>query len=98
QETDLCRRPIAYTSRTLSEQERKFLTYGLESLAVLFGVEKFKLYLEHVQFLLETDNEVLSWVLGLPRKTGCLAARISAFKFAVKHIKGSENVIADILP
>jgi hypothetical protein len=58
QDFDEGRRPIAFASRTLSDQERKFSTYELETLAVLFGVEKFRMYLEHVEFDLETDNTV----------------------------------------
>jgi hypothetical protein len=39
------RQPIALSSRPLSQQERKFSTYELECLAVLFGLEKFRQYL-----------------------------------------------------
>ncbi|PSN32540.1 hypothetical protein C0J52_26196 [Blattella germanica] len=51
---------MAYASRSLTEQERKFSTYELEGLAVLFRVKRFKFYLEYFQFLLETNNEALS--------------------------------------
>lgn len=100
QDTDFGRKPIAYASRTLTEQEKKFSTYELEALAVLFAFEKFRMYLEHVPFLLETDNMALSWVLGRPRKTGRLArwaVRISAFRYTVRHIRGSQNSVADAL-
>jgi hypothetical protein len=40
------RQPIAFYSRTLSQQESKFSTYELEYLAILFGLEKFRAYLE----------------------------------------------------
>ena len=53
-------KPIA--SRTLSKQEKKFSIYELEALAVLFGIEKFRLYLEHAEFDLHTDNQALSYV------------------------------------
>ena len=78
------RKPIAYASRTLSKTERKYSIYELEALAVLLGIEKFRLYLEHTQFGLHTDNQALSYVLAQPRKSGCLpreALRISAYKF-----------------
>lgn len=94
------RRPIAFASRTLTQQERKLSMYELEALAVLFGIEKYRMYLEHVEFLLETDNQALSWVLGRPRKTGKIARwalRISAFRFKVSHIRSSANVVADTL-
>lgn len=94
------RRPIAYASRALSGPERNYSVYELEALAVLFAIEKFKFYLEHRRFQLETDNQALSWVLARPRKTGRIARwaiRISAFQFDVVHIRGSQNLIADAL-
>lgn len=94
------RKPIAYASRTLTKDERKYSIYELEALAVLFGIEKFRLYLEHAEFELHTDNQALSFVLARPRKSGRLArwaVRISAFKFKVSHIRSSQNLIADTL-
>jgi hypothetical protein len=101
QERDGVRTPIAYASRTLRTQERRaFSAYELECLAVLFGVEKFRKYLEHQEFLLETDNQALSWLLAHPRQLGKIGrwvARISSFKFCVHHIRGTQNIIADTL-
>lgn len=100
QETGDGRRAIAYASRTLTMQERKYSIFELEALAVLFGTEKFKMYLEHVEFELETDSQALSWVLAKPRTTGRIArwaVRLSAFKFSVRHIRGVDNAVADAL-
>ena len=94
------RKPIAYASRTLNDQERKYSAYELEALAVLFAVEKFRMYVEHVEFDLETDNQALSWCLARPRKVGRLArwaVRLSAFKFVPKYIRGVDNFVADAL-
>ena len=94
------RKAVAYASRGLSQTEKNYSVYELEALAVLFGLEKFRLYLEHREFTIETDNKALSWVLSRPRKTGRLArwaVRISSFKFVVKHIRGSDNCVADAL-
>lgn len=101
QEHDGVRLPIAYGSRVLTDQEKKYCIYEIECLGVLFGVEKFRVYLEHnKEFLLECDNQALSWLLGHPKQLGRIARwvlRISSFKFRVNHIKGSENVLADAL-
>lgn len=94
------RRPLAYASRALSETEAQYSVYELEALAVLYALEKFRFYLEHRRFKLETDNQALSWVLARPRKTGRVArwaVRISAFQFDIVHIKGSQNQVADAL-
>ena len=64
------RKPVAYASRSLTDPERKYSTYELEALTVLFAVEKFCMYVEHLEFDLETDNFALSGCLARPRKTG----------------------------
>jgi hypothetical protein len=67
---------------------------------VLFGTEKFRKYIEHQQFILETDNQALSWLLFRPRQLGKIGrwvAKTSALKFEVKHIRGTQNVVADAL-
>ena len=71
QECNGFRQPIAFAFRTLSAQERKAsCTYELECLAVLFGTENFRKYIEHQDFILETDNQALSWLLAHPRQLG----------------------------
>ena len=99
QEVDGVRQPIAYASRTLSTQERRASSaYQLECLAVLFGIDKFRKYLEHREFLLETDNQALSWLLAHPRQLGKIGrwvACISSFQFRVQHIRGTQNIVAD---
>jgi hypothetical protein len=58
QENDGFRQPIAFVSRTLTNQKRRASsTYELECLAVLFETEKFRKDLEHQKFVLETDNQ-----------------------------------------
>jgi hypothetical protein len=101
QDVDGFRQPIAYASRTLSVQDRKASSiYELECLAVLFGMDKFRPYLEHTEFLLETDNQALSWLLSNPRQLGKIGrwvVKISSLKFKVQHVRGTQNVVADAL-
>jgi hypothetical protein len=71
QEREWVRQPNADASRTLSGQERNASsTYQLECLTVLFEIEKFRKYIEHQEFILETDNQALSWLLSHPRQLG----------------------------
>ena len=53
------KRAVVYASRTLTAQEMKYYIYELEALVVLYGMEKFRMYLEHAEFLLQTDNRPL---------------------------------------
>jgi hypothetical protein len=69
----------------LTAHERKSSSiYELECLAVLFGIDKFRKYLKHQEFILEMGNWALSWLLPHPRqlgKFGKWVTRISALKF-----------------
>jgi hypothetical protein len=67
---------------------------------VLLEIDKFRSYLEHGEFLLETDNQALSWLLSHPRQLGKIGrwvVKISSLKFQVQHVRGTQNVIADSL-
>ena len=54
-------KPIAYTSRTLSDSERKFETYEKEALAIVYSVQHFRPYLYGRRFTLVTDHKTLVW-------------------------------------
>jgi hypothetical protein len=91
QEVEGGRKFVAYASRTLTAQEIKASSaYELECLAVVFTLERFRQYLEHQEFLLETDNQILSWFLNHPRQVGKMGrwiVKISSFKFRVQHMR-----------
>jgi hypothetical protein len=63
-------------------------------------MEKFHKYTEHQEFILESDNQALSWLLSHPRQLGKIGrwvVKISALKFKVRHIRGTRNCAADAL-
>jgi hypothetical protein len=69
-------------------------------LAVPFGTDKLRKYLENREFILENDNQALSWLLSDPRqreKIGRWVVKNSALKFQVRHIRGTQNCVADEL-
>jgi len=90
--------PIAYYSRVLTAAEWRYSTYEKECLAVLFGCEKCRSYLEHKEFELFCDNLTLCWLLKKVKDVGRLGRwilHLAAFKFKVKHTRGTENVVAN---
>jgi hypothetical protein len=92
--------PIAYASRPLNRHERRYGTFELEGLGVVFALTKFRQYLEHRQFHLHTDNSALSFILNHPRQIGKIGRWITllnSFQFTVTHIKGIDNSAADFL-
>jgi len=67
---------------------------------VLFGTEKFHKYIQHQDFILETDKQALSWLLSHTRqlgKTGRWVVKISALNFEVRHVRRKQNIVADTL-
>lgn len=92
--------PIAYASRRLTSAERKYSTYEQEALACIWSMEKFKAYLLHQKFILQTDSSCLTWLIRHPRNLGRVGRwllRISRFQFDVEHIRGTVNCTADCL-
>lgn len=93
--------PVAFASRTTTEHERKASSFELEAAAVVFGLDKFRQYLEHREFTIFCDNTAVTWLMNHPRHVSGKFARwvekINSFKFTIRHIKGSENVVADCL-
>lgn len=92
--------PIGYSSRKLSVLEAKYSIYERETLAVIYGCERFRSYLEHKEFTVHSDSEAVTWLRKHPRHTGRIgrwALRLAPFKFKIVHIRGSSNVVADCL-
>jgi hypothetical protein len=92
--------PPAYYSKLLSLAEMRHSTYENGCLAVVFGCEKARTYLEHKKFELHCDNLALCWLFRNVKEVGRLGRwilRLAPFKFKVCHTKGAENVVADTL-
>ena len=51
--------PIAFASRYLNIQEKKYSTNELELLAVVWSVDRFKHYLLGKEFVIATDHKAL---------------------------------------
>lgn len=93
-------RVIAYLSRKLTAQERKYQTTERECLAVISAVEKFRPYIEGVKFTVITDHASLLWLQNLKNPSGRLgrwALRLQPYHFDIKHRRGKFMVVADAL-
>lgn len=92
--------PIAFASRALSEVERRYSQTEKEALAVVWGCERFHMYLYGRKFELLTDHKPLEYIYS---KTSRPSARIERwvlrlqpYDYAIKYIPGASN-IADSL-
>lgn len=92
--------PVAYASRALTTAEQKYSATERELLGIIFGIEKFRGYIEGTQFTVITDCAALTWLHKLNQPTGRLARwalRLSQFTFEVKHRPGKLNIVPDFL-
>ena len=100
QEEDGVEHPVAYASRTLNKCQKKYTTTEKELLAVLFGIEKFRYYLEGTHFTVHTDHSSLVWLNNMKNPSARIArwiVKLSQYSFDIVHRKGSCNTVADAL-
>lgn len=93
-------RPIAFASKTLTSAQRNYTVTERECLAVLFGIEKFRPYVEGTKFTVVTDHHSLLWLRNIKDPTGRLcrwAIKLSQHNMEIQHRKGHLNVVADVL-
>ena len=93
--------PVAFGSCSLTPSEKNYHSSKLEFLALKWSVtEHFKEYLTYSPFVVQTDNNPLTYVLMMPnldatghRWVGTLAS----FQFELEYQKGTDNGAADAL-
>ena len=69
--------PVAYGSRSLTRSERNYAQIEKESLAILFGCNKFNDHLYGVHFTVESDHQPLQSIFK--RSIVCAPQRIQRF-------------------
>ena len=93
-------RPVAYASRTLTPVERRYSQTEREALAVVWGCEKFHLYLFGTQFDLLTDHKPLEVIYSPtskpPARIERWGLRLQPYTFRLQYSPGATNP-ADML-
>ena len=102
QKSDSWWRPIAYTSRSLSETERRYAQIE-EALACTWACEKFSTYILRMKFLIEIDHKPLVPLLGtkhldsLPPRVLRFCLCLARFDYTIVHVPGKLLYTADAL-
>ena len=97
------KRAVAFASRSLSEGERRYSQTEKEALAVVWGYERFSLYLLGLEsFQLFTDCKALEVFYGPKSKSLARVERwvlrLGPFKYTVRHVSSGQNIAECISP
>lgn len=93
-------RVVAYASRALTKQERKYATTKKELLSMVTFTKHFKHYLLGREFVLRTDHNSLRWLHNFHGLEGQLARwveQLANFQYKIIHRPGKLHSNADAL-
>lgn len=93
-------RPVEFASRLLTEAEKNYSGVEKEALAVVWGTEKFRTYIEGAEVNVASDCQPLQWLFSLKTPTGRLARwalRLQGLNMKISYTPGRSNVVADCL-
>lgn len=91
---------IAYHSAKFSKTQSNYSATERECLAVLTGIEKFRPFIDGVEFTVVTDHASLKWLQNLKEPHGKLArwaVRLQAFNIKFEHRPGRQMTVPDAL-
>lgn len=92
--------PIAFMSKALGEKYKHQSIYEKEFLALMMAVDKWRQYVQHQEFIIETNQQSLAFLndQDLHSDTQRKAmAKLMGVKFKIVYTKGKENLAADAL-
>ncbi|XP_033608779.1 nucleoporin nup211-like [Cryptotermes secundus] len=91
---------VSTASRVLSPVERRYFTCEQELLAVVYALQKFRIYVIGHSITVYSDNKALSFLkrcnLTSSRVTRWVM-QLQEYELKIVHIKGSDNFFADML-
>lgn len=102
EENDKLLHPVCYHSEEFKAHQRNYSTIEKEALSLLSAVEKFDAYLgnSNQKIIIYSDHNPLTFVTKMRNKNQRLTRwwlALQPYDLEIRHIKGSENVIADTL-
>lgn len=92
--------PIAYYSKSTTKDESKYHSFELETLAILYALGRFRVYLEGIEFTVVTDCNSLAMTLEkkqLNPRIARWALEFEKFTFKKKHRPGVSMSHVDAL-
>ena len=91
---------ISYSSRHLNAAERNYSAIEREALAIVYGVKRYRHYLQDNRFEIISDHRPLQWLethKDEKSRLGRWAIELSAVKYKIFYKPGKEHANADFL-
>ena len=95
-------RPVAFASRAMTETECRYAQIEKETLAVVFGCERFHEYLYGRKFNVESDHKPLEIIMKksldkAPARIQRFMLKLQKYQFSLRHVPGKQIPVADAL-
>ena len=99
---DGIKHPVAYFSKKLNKCQKNYSTIEKEALTLILALQHFEMYLSNGNRLVEvwTDHNPLVFISRFKNKNQRLlrwSLFLQEWNLMVKHVRGTENVLPDIL-
>jgi hypothetical protein len=92
--------PVSYAGRQLNSAELNYSTIEKETLAIVYGIDKFKYYLLGKEFILQTDHKPLIYLHKAKHLSGRLtrwSLALQEYKYRIVHVAGELNNGPDLI-
>lgn len=92
--------PVAFASKKLNPTQRRYSVVERECLAIVWGLEKFHLYLYGRSFIVQCDQRSLKFLNTAKLTNNRVmrwALKVQPYRFRVESIPGIDNIGADYL-
>ena len=94
--------PVCYFSRKFNQHQKNYYTIEKENLALVLSLQHFDVYLNTTKYtiMLYTDHNPLVFINKMKNHNQRLlrwGLLLQEYDMDIRHIKGKENVIADVL-
>ena len=95
-------KPIAFTSKSLTDTETRYANIERELLAIVFGCEKFHTYLYGRSFVVESDHKLLEMIclknlISAPVHLQRMLLWLQQYDMVITYQPGKEILLADAL-
>lgn len=100
QEFDDGLHPVAFASEKLQPRETRYSVIERECVAIICGIQKFDMYQYGKEFILCTDHSALQYIHKKKPENSRLLRWflfLQNYRFKMRAIKGTENVLSDFL-